>query len=88
MFKVIERSQDVLPGPRPVGCKVSFLRLLPPRSMVGQLPLEQHIGVRIPGGQPNRINNLYSTPRVLCGSFESTGIFISSKLGELMSTVD
>ena len=25
---------------------------LPPRSMVGQLPLEQHIGVRIPGGQP------------------------------------
>ena|ERR1700683_3428698 len=33
-------------------------RLLPPRSMVGQLPLEQHIGVRIPGGQPNRINNL------------------------------
>ena len=27
-------------------------RLLPPRSMVGQLPLEQHIGVRIPGGQP------------------------------------
>ena len=27
-------------------------RLLPPRSMVGQLPLEQAIGVRIPGGQP------------------------------------
>ena len=26
--------------------------LLPPRSMVGRLPLEQHIGVRIPGGQP------------------------------------
>ena len=26
--------------------------LLPPRSMVGQLPLEQPIGVRIPGGQP------------------------------------
>jgi hypothetical protein len=26
--------------------------------MVGQLPLEQHIGVRIPGGQPNKINNL------------------------------
>ena len=25
---------------------------LPPRSMVGQLPLEQPIGVRIPGGQP------------------------------------
>src|ERR1700733_11072337 len=27
---------------------------LPPRSMVGQLPLEQPIGVRIPGGQPNK----------------------------------
>lgn len=27
-------------------------RILPPRSMVGQLPLEQSIGVRIPGGQP------------------------------------
>ena len=26
--------------------------LLPPRSMVGQLTLDQHIGVRIPGGQP------------------------------------
>ena len=26
--------------------------LLPPRSMVGQPPLERHIGVRIPGGQP------------------------------------
>ena len=29
-----------------------LLAALPPRSMVGQLPLEQHIGVRIPGGQP------------------------------------
>ena len=28
---------------------------LPPRSMVGQLPLEQHIGVRIPGGQPTPV---------------------------------
>ena len=28
------------------------LAALPPRSMVGQMPLEQHIGVRIPGGQP------------------------------------
>ena len=27
--------------------------MLPPRSMVGQLTLDQHIGVRIPGGQPN-----------------------------------
>ena len=31
--------------------------LLPPRSMVGQPPLERHIGVRIPGGQPDKINN-------------------------------
>jgi hypothetical protein len=31
---------------------VFFFAALPPRSMVGQLPLEQHIGVRIPGGQP------------------------------------
>ena len=28
--------------------------LLPPRSMVGQPPLERHIGVRIPGGQPQQ----------------------------------
>jgi hypothetical protein len=37
-----------------IGCAYE----LPTRSMVGQLPLEQHIGVRIPGGQPNKINNL------------------------------
>ena len=30
----------------------AVFRLLPPRSMVGQLTLTQHIGVRIPGGQP------------------------------------
>ena len=30
----------------------SAFLLLPPRSMVGQPPLERHIGVRIPGGQP------------------------------------
>jgi hypothetical protein len=34
------------------GCKMSNSHLLPLRSMVGQLPLEQHIGVRIPEGQP------------------------------------
>src|SRR5262249_24235637 len=28
------------------------LALLPPRSTAGQLTLDQHIGVRIPGGQP------------------------------------
>ena len=33
------------------GCENGFF-LLPLRSMVGQLPLEQHIGVRIPEGQP------------------------------------
>jgi hypothetical protein len=31
-----------------------FQPALPPRSMVGQLPLEQLIGVRIPGGQPSQ----------------------------------
>jgi hypothetical protein len=30
--------------------------VLPPRSMVGQLTLDQHIGVRIPGGQPVYLN--------------------------------
>jgi hypothetical protein len=33
-----------------------LLTALPPRSMVGQLPLEQHIGVRIPGGQPDQLS--------------------------------
>ena len=37
---------------------VVFSSLLPSRSMVGQLPLEQYIGVRIPGGQPYKINTL------------------------------
>ena len=32
--------------------RVHKSHVLPPRSMVGQLPLEQPIGVRIPGGQP------------------------------------
>ena len=36
---------------------------LPPRSMVGQLTLDQHIGVRIPGGQPNKTNGLPSGQR-------------------------
>ena len=34
------------------------VRLLPPRSTAGQLTLDQHIGVRIPGGQPNPVNHL------------------------------
>ncbi len=32
-------------------------KLLPPRSTAGQLTLDQHIGVRIPGGQPNLFNH-------------------------------
>ena len=40
------------------GRKTSLaFRLLPLRSTVGQLPLEQHIGVRIPEGQPNRLES-------------------------------
>jgi hypothetical protein len=31
---------------------------LPPRSTAGQLTLDQHIGVRIPGGQPNFVQPL------------------------------
>ena len=44
----IVRSQDELVRSR----FRAHLHMLPPRSMVGQLPLEQPIGVRIPGGQP------------------------------------
>src|SRR6185437_6403531 len=35
---------------------------LPPRSMVGQLTLDQHIGVRIPGGQPKIASKCSSSP--------------------------
>src|SRR5438445_13242621 len=35
-----------------------IIRALPPRSTAGQLTLDQHIGVRIPGEQPN-IPNKY-----------------------------
>ena len=43
------------------GClaAVRLSPLLPPRSMVGQLTLDQHIGVRIPGGQPNPYKTLH-----------------------------
>jgi hypothetical protein len=38
---------------RALACLIGGVRCpLPPRSMVGQLTLDQHIGVRIPGGQP------------------------------------
>src|SRR6476660_9305980 len=41
-----------------------FQSKLPPRSTAGQLTLDQHIGVRIPGGQPsNRFS--FSTLRVV-----------------------
>src|SRR5580765_1859328 len=38
-----------------------FQSKLPPRSTAGQLTLDQHIGVRIPGGQPNLFNHLRSS---------------------------
>ena len=38
--------------------RVDFSKKLPPRSTAGQLTLDQHIGVRIPGGQPNLLNRL------------------------------
>jgi hypothetical protein len=46
--------------------------ILPPRSTAGQLTLDQHIGVRIPGGQPNQIKNLrFPTPsKELAGNIE------------------
>jgi hypothetical protein len=37
-------------------------RLLPPRSTAGQLTLDQHIGVRIPGGQPKFLQYLRGFP--------------------------
>jgi hypothetical protein len=41
--------------------------------MVGQLPLEQHIGVRIPGGQPvdpnSLIGDLFGSCFGHCGNF-------------------
>ena len=45
------------------GCEANLAsNLVPVRSTVGQLPLEQHIGVRIPDGQPIRINKLERQP--------------------------
>src|SRR5580704_12985680 len=45
-----------------------YKRTLPPRSMVGHLPLEQVIGVRIPGGQPDSIQYSCMFPNFLCPS--------------------
>ena len=52
--KVGLRVSSALPRPEPMRVRDELLKLklVPPRSMVGQLPLEQPIGVRIPGGQP------------------------------------
>src|SRR5271157_286786 len=36
---------------------------LPPRSTAGQLTLDQHIGVRIPGGQPKHSKELNYNPQ-------------------------
>jgi hypothetical protein len=41
--------------------KAGLTSALPPRSTAGQLTLDQHIGVRIPGGQPNLFKHLRSS---------------------------
>ena len=38
--------------------------VVPPRSTAGQLTLDQHIGVRIPGGQPITFRYVLSFPRL------------------------
>jgi hypothetical protein len=42
----------------------SYQPSLPPRSTAGHLPLEQVIGVRIPGGQPNLYSALIGLARL------------------------
>ena len=54
MIKVVSGLRRPAQAPAQPASRRANPRLLPPRSMVGQLPLEQHIGVRIPGGQPKR----------------------------------
>jgi hypothetical protein len=51
---------------------------LPPRSMVGQLTLDQHIGVRIPGGQPNKTQGLPSQAGGSRSSKSGTGTKIGT----------
>ena len=59
MMNELAHSDPVLAVAAPTRPQVEYAcRLLPPRSMVGQLTLDQHIGVRIPGGQPTGIENL------------------------------
>jgi hypothetical protein len=54
------RSQLRIRRPVQLG---SNRKQLPPRSTAGQLTLDQHIGVRIPGGQPKTIQYLRWFPR-------------------------
>jgi hypothetical protein len=61
MIKVVSGLGRPAPAPASLAARRANPRILPLRSMVGQLPLEQHIGVRIPEGQPNKyhkMNNL------------------------------
>jgi hypothetical protein len=51
-------------------CDVAYLKL-PPRSTAGQLTLDQHIGVRIPGGQPNVLNHF--RPRRDANPYDAVG---------------
>src|SRR5208282_4329955 len=53
--RALRRPEPIRPQAEP---RIS--RLLPPRSMVGQLPLEQPIGVRIPGGQPKHTSKEFT----------------------------
>ena len=50
--QVVPCAFGVLPLTWSLSEVVHAPHMLPPRSMVGQLTLDQHIGVRIPGGQP------------------------------------
>ena len=53
MNKLVLRARRPAVSQANPAARRAIIRLLPPRSMVGQLTLDQHIGVRIPGGQPN-----------------------------------
>ena len=53
-----------------VGLAAKTSQTLPPRSTAGQLTLDQHIGVRIPGGQPNLFNQLRSFTCLISGNWQ------------------
>src|ERR1700748_463254 len=79
------------PGRKP---PATSSRALPPRSMVGQLTLDQHIGVRIPGGQPithfpHILSRQNPTPSIAFpGSLRSqkSWVAILKELFQLMAT--